>query len=157
MSNKRVAVKNKNYKQLWAVALNTSKEGVAADQNLREVMGCNIKCEQWMGCSWSKFASSYGLQHQKSEQQRIAAKQNREQLWTASLKGSAIKGLQLIMSRIKQRNQETNLIVSLRAPMKVQTSQGKNKFSLIEPHMILWEMWSKKYGSDYLELSPGSL
>ena len=47
--------------------------------------------------------------------------------------------------RIKQSNQETNLIASLRAPVKVQTGQRKNKFSLIEPHMILWKMWSKKW------------
>ena len=34
VSNERVAVKNKNYEQLWAVALNASNEGVAVDQNL---------------------------------------------------------------------------------------------------------------------------
>ena len=28
--------------------------------------------------------------------------------------------------------------------MKVQTGQGKYQFSLIESHMILWKMWSKK-------------
>ena len=39
--------------------------------------------------------------------------------------------------RIKQKNQKTNLIVGLGAPMKVQMGQRKYKFSLIEPHMIL--------------------
>ena len=29
--------------------------------------------------------------------------------------------------------------------MKVQTGQGKNKLSLIEPHIILWKMWSKEW------------
>ena len=91
------------------------------------------------------ITSSYGLQHQKSEQWRVAAKQNREQLWTTASKEWVMKGLQLIVSRIKQRNRETNLIAGLRAPMKVQTGQGKYQFSLIEPHMILWKIWSNKW------------
>ena len=47
--------------------------------------------------------------------------------------------------RIKQSNQETNLIASLRAPVKLQTGQGKYKFSLVESHMILWKMWSEEW------------
>ena len=50
-----------------------------------------------------------------------------------------MKGLQLIVSRIKQRNRETNLIAGLRAPMKVETGQGKYQFSLIDFYMILWK------------------
>ena len=49
--------------QLWAVALNASNEGVAADQNLRAVMDCSIR---------------------RASNERIAA--NREQLWTAASK-----------------------------------------------------------------------
>ena len=63
MSNERVAVKNKNYKQLWAVALNASNEGVTTDQNLRAVMDCSIK---------------------RANNERIAT--NRKQLWTAASK-----------------------------------------------------------------------
>ena len=63
MSNERVAVKNKNYEQLWAVALNASNEGVAADQNLRAVIDYNIR---------------------SASNERIAT--NREQLWTAASK-----------------------------------------------------------------------
>ena len=53
----------KIYEQLWAVALNASNEGVAADQNLQAVMDCSIR---------------------RASNERIAA--NREQLWTAASK-----------------------------------------------------------------------
>ena len=47
--------------------------------------------------------------------------------------------------RIKQSNQKADLIAGLRAPVKVQAGQWKYKVSLIEPHMILWKMWSKEW------------
>ena len=53
----------KIYKQLWVVALNTSNEEVATDQNLRAVMDCSIR---------------------RASNERITA--NREQLWTVASK-----------------------------------------------------------------------
>ena len=44
------------------------------------------------------------------------------------------------MEIMKMVNQETDLIIGLRAHMKVQTGQGTYQFSLIKPHMILWKI-----------------
>ena len=145
-----VSIKNsstqiKFCEQLWAVASDVSNERVATKKIIfcKQLWALASKGQAMKGLQL--IASSYGLQHQKSEQWRVTAKQNREQLWTAASKGWAMRGLQPIVSRIKQRNWETNLIAGLRAPLKVQMGQGKYQFFLIESHMILWKIWSKKW------------
>ena len=150
VSNERIAA---NREQLWtAASKGWAMKGlqlIASNYELQhqkvnnERIPANLEqlwttaLKGWAMKGLQLIASSYGLQYQRSEQWRVAAKQNHEQLWTAASKGWAMKGLQLIMSRIKQRSRETNLIASLRAPMKVQTGKGKYQFSLIKSHMIL--------------------